>query len=524
MAYNCFPLVRNFAAFVFRPFIVHRRRSRPDLTMRAASCSIAALMLLFAGCASLIQPPRVHQPYSPEEFGKEFPPEELRSDVDRLVRVMQDVHPNLYASTPKSRIDSARWRIKRDLTTPLTRDAFYTRIAPLVALVGDAHTSVSPPTEEFSTYQSGGGLLFPFAIEYSSETGVTITRCYNPVTVLVPGDRIVRINGYSMDSLACQFLRGFSGERTSYREHRVAGWMQLLLWLHRIDPPYDLLIQLRGSREQTNRHVDGVSRGEMTRGDSLLAKEAGSGLPYQLERTGENIGYINFRAMVNLDRFNKFLLTTFAGFQINPPRGVIIDLRNNGGGDSRLGDALLSFLTDSSFRSAQRKEWKMSAEYKTYLRMHLPWWIRWMPLTWVSAEARKYLGADDGAIVIDTSAPETPGPNSLRFRGKTCFLIGPKTFSSAMMLANAVGDYHLATLIGEETGGIPNAFGEVYPFDLPNTRLLVGVSSAYFVRANGDGGDHHGVLPDIEVRQSPENDQAGVDAVMERARRWILEE
>lgn len=90
------------------------------------------------------------------------------------------------------------------------------------------------------------------------------------------------------------------------------------------------------------------------------------------------------------------------------------------------------------------------------------------------------------------------------------------------MLANAAEDYRLATLVGEETGGIPNAFGEVYSFDLPETRLSAGVSSAYFVRANGDEKDRRGVMPDIKVRQTQADARAGRDTVLERAREWVL--
>ena len=91
------------------------------------------------------------------------------------------------------------------------------------------------------------------------------------------------------------------------------------------------------------------------------------------------------------------------------------------------------------------------------------------------------------------------------------------------MLANAVADYDLATLIGEETAETPNSFGEVYSFDLPHTRLSVGVSTARFVRANGDAEDRGGVRPDIAVVATSEDERRGIDAALERARRWITD-
>lgn len=78
--------------------------------------------------------------------------------------------------------------------------------------------------------------------------------------------------------------------------------------------------------------------------------------------------------------------------------------------------------------------------------------------------------------------------------------------------------YHLATLIGDETGGKPNGFGEVYPFILPRSGFSVSVSSARFVRASGDTADHRGVVPDIAVTPSAADRKAGRDPVMDAAR------
>jgi len=48
------------------------------------------------------------------------------------------------------------------------------------------------------------------------------------------------------------------------------------------------------------------------------------------------------------------------------------------------------------------------------------------------------------------------------------------------------------------------------------------VSSAFFVRANGNREDHRGIVPDIEVRRTVEDIRRGSDPVLERAKRWIL--
>lgn len=487
-------------------------------TILFVSLSIAFL----DGCASMFHVPVTHTMVKPEEFVKRFTPEELRDDLSMLMETLEAVHPNLYAYTPKAEVDSLRRTIDEGLTTPLTRAEFYFKVAPLVAQIGDGHTNVDVPWEEFSQYRSNGGLAFPFNVAYDTLDGLTIARNYSGDSTLAVGDRILSINGSSADSLAAVYLRGFSGERMTFRQQRLAGAFRMLLWLDKILSPYDLIVWSKSSEDRIAKRVAGVTVQVVLHTDSLLSKNNAAPPNYCFERLTDNIGYIDFRAMVDDQKFSEFLTTTFTDIHVHPVRGLITDLRNNGGGSSRLGDDLLSFITDSSYRLAARKEWKMSAQYKAYLLKHVPWWIRWFPFTWVIPEARKYLGAHDGEIVVDTALAERHEANRLRYSGKECFLIGPRTFSSAMMLANAVGDYRLATLIGEETGGIPNAYGDIYPFDLPNTKLSVTVSSAYFVRANGDEKDRRGVMPDIEVRQTQEDARAGRDTVLERARQWVL--
>ena len=480
-------------------------------------------ILFFAGCASMLQRPVTHTTPTPEEFGKIFPEQELKSDLHMLMETLEAVHPSLYAYTSKSEIDSLRRDLEEHLTTPMARREFYFKIAPLVARIGDGHTSVRVPWEEYSHFRSReGGLAFPFNIAFDSLAGVTITRNYSNDSVVSVGDHILSINGRSADSLFAFFLHGFSGERMVFRQQNVAGSLRLLLWLNKVCAPYDLIVRQRGGQNRIARHIEGVTLQDVLTSDSLFGMGSTILPDYRFERLQDSIGYIDFRSMSNLERFEKFLSVIFADIRAHPIRGLVVDLRNNGGGDSQLGSALLSFLTDSSYRMAERKEWKMSAQYKAYMRQMIPWWIRWFPFTWVSSDARHYFGAADGEIIVDSSLAEAPGENPLRYRGRTCILIGPGTFSSAMMLSDAIADYRIATLIGEETGGIPTAYGEVYSFDLPNTKLSTGVSSAFYVRANGNRSDRRGIMPDIEVHQTETDARSAKDTVLERAKLWIL--
>jgi len=64
----------------------------------------------------------------------------------------------------------------------------------------------------------------------------------------------------------------------------------------------------------------------------------------------------------------------------------------------------------------------------------------------------------------------------------------------------------------QPTGGVPNALGDIGPYALPNSRIVVSFSQKMFVRASGDESDLGPVQPHIEVAPVE-----GRDATLERA-------
>lgn len=456
-------------------------------------------------------------------------PEQLKEDLAFLFETLEAVHPDLYAALPRDTSIYQQALVAQHLREPLTPAAFYKRVAPLVAALEDGHTALNVPDRGFQWFREAGGVAFPFAVQYHEEAGLTIDVSYADAAPIASGDRLVRINGQDADSLFLAFQRYFSGKRVAFRNRSTVRNFRRMLWLHGLEAPYEVVYTPSdGTKEEVIR-VEGVTRGAVIRQDSLRGTPVMQGRPYTYTTLSEGIGYLNFRSMRYPDRFASFLEETFTQIRDEQPAGLIIDLRQNGGGNSRLGNELLRYLTDQPYVMSGGKAWRMSALYKQNLRGWVPVWLRWVaepPAIWtlrLFIDEARLMMVDDGEIVLLGGGSEQPEPTPLRYEGKVCFLIGSGTFSSAMMLANAVEDNALATLIGEESGGIPNHFGELYLFYLPNTGLVVRVSSAQFIRANGDAQNMQGVVPDIVVRPTPEEAAVGVDIVLERAKAWVLD-
>jgi hypothetical protein len=279
--------------------------------------------------------------------------------------------------------------------------------------------------------------------------------------------------------------------------------------------------------------------------------------PWKFSVLPGRIGYLDFVSMGNRPKWQKFLEQTFTTIKNEQLVGLIVDLRSNSGGDSQLGDDLLAYITDKPYRPVARKAWRFSARYVAQLNPVDPWGFALGKLDddppydfkvllaqrppqalrkalrerappqairilerhaphWLEAD---HVGIDESetlTLKITNNPIIPPAEMPLRFRGQVVFLIGPDTFSSAVILASIVEDFQLAPLIGEETKPC-NQFGEPCFVELPHSRLRLAIATAQFVRANGDAYDRHGVRPTIPIKPSNPNEDPSHDPVLLRA-------
>jgi C-terminal processing protease CtpA/Prc len=424
------------------------------------------------------------------------------ADVDTMMRTLEDVHPDLYAERSRESVAAERERLVAALPPSMSRGELWQRLAPLVASFGDGHTSVYLPGEEAARMQSAGALVFPPSVVQDDGGHLVISAPIVRDAAIEAGDRVMSVNQMSADSLVRAWTAEVSGESERFRVANVTGRFRDLLLIHSIGAPYTLevhrpdgtrrTVALAGMTQDSLRAI--VARG--TRGRTVTAN-------FTYATLSPGVGYMNFRSMAGEPSvFSKDVADMFRRVAADSVSTLIVDLRGNGGGDSRLGDALLSHITTTPYRMSASKQWKMSAEYRAYLKTFVHGPLRWIPVWNFFPVGRQLFHGPDGSVVDFSEHEVAHAAAEPLFTGNVCVLIGRQTFSSAVDLADAIKTYHLATLIGEETGGRPNGFGEAYVFRLPKSQLAVSVSSARFVRASGDTSDHRGVVPDIAAGPS----------------------
>jgi C-terminal processing protease CtpA/Prc len=98
------------------------------------------------------------------------------------------------------------------------------------------------------------------------------------------------------------------------------------------------------------------------------------------------------------------------------------------------------------------------------------------------------------------TASMQPPRTDLEFGGSIYAIVGPGTFSTASDFAHVLEDFHLGTLVGEETGGLRQCFGDCPGFAMPHSGLGFSISTKRWYAPIPKPDDNiHGSLPDIPI-------------------------
>ena len=406
-------------------------------------------------------------------------------DINQMIKTFDEVHYNPYFKTTKEEFNL----IKEQFLSTWEKDSvtlkkFMVTGMKLAAIMSGGHSSLYWKNEqiipEIKAYQ-----YIPFTGKMIDQNHFLVTRSSH--SEINEGAHIKSINGISIVDLYME-SSSYIGGIEAFQNASCEKIFPLYLFFNEaLKPPYTIEIE----NSDSNVVTDGLNINEfLTFINSKQRKE-----DYTFKILDDNIGLISYNRCNNYKKFKKFLKNTFKTIEEKSINKLIIDIRENGGGDSGLNDLLLSYITQTPYQQASGRYWKVSeqakktySENKVYNRLFGEEFMN----EYMSTPNQEVIEAFDTALL----SPVTP---ENYFVGKSCILIGPSTFSSANFLADAVKTYKITTLIGSPTGEYTNDFGELLNFTLINSGCLVYISSTYDIGANGNHSILEPVYPDIEI-------------------------
>jgi C-terminal processing protease CtpA/Prc len=200
--------------------------------------------------------------------------------------------------------------------------------------------------------------------------------------------------------------------------------------------------------------------------------------------------------------YKKAVQTTFDSLNRLGIKNLFVDVTSNGGGNSGYGDQFLSYLSDdttailtgqSIFKvSKPMKDWRMKfiGKWKCYY-LNYPF----------SKEVRKLSRLKEGTYWIENWTWK-PEKTSCKYKGNVYIIQSEKTFSSATTFVATAKICKLATLIGEETGGLASCYTDIVPKKMKHSKIMTICSSQYqhYSLPEADSPNPQGVLPNIEYK------------------------
>ncbi|MBP3433105.1 MAG: hypothetical protein J6K40_05190 [Alistipes sp.] len=214
-----------------------------------------------------------------------------------------------------------------------------------------------------------------------------------------------------------------------------------------------------------------------------------------------------------LARFDEFVAAMMAEIEAKGVETLVVDLQYNSGGNSNLGEVLLSWLKPY----AEIESYGVDVRISKMLLERYPYYRDFTfdgePLKMGEVYDMWQFDHNRGRD-IDYSAPQDSSQHILNFdaerifRGNVVFVEGQDSYSSATLLLTKARDCGVGIIVGEPSGGKPSHYGDLLYCTLPNTKTIATVSHKHFVRPSREAKESDYITPDVFIElNDPDRDQ-----------------
>jgi hypothetical protein len=488
-----------------------RRLRRLAAGAAVASVAIVAFLLI-SGCSiNDLRVAAIRNPFPESDkvvAGTLHEPEALGADLDWFCQLQFETAPDLEKHARLDHVARTRDRLKASIDRPLDRRRFSALVNELAASYGVGHIYTFVPTAEWNAWVAGGGRLPSY--RFIDDGSALSLRAKDGVESLPEDATLVSFAGVDAAELRGRLRSMVSSETEASLRDSIARSAAVDLWSMGLEAPYRILLRDASGAMIEIDDPGVVASTHSNPFDVATSAEGGAGssgqpskLPWSFrwvgDASGEDIGLLTWDSMSSGTEaaWAKELDRVFTELESRKARGLIVDIRANGGGNSQNGELLLASVSDRPYRLFGGKLWKRSQAYEEYMERSLAWWASLSRPLFLGDYGRLAFGEQ---IWINKDEPIAVNPDiRRRFDGPSALLIGPGTYSSARMTADVAKTFQMMLVVGRPTGARANELGDVGFAQLPNSGLIVSFCTAYFLGASGDPDRGGPVEPDILV-------------------------
>lgn len=431
--------------------------------------ALAPVLLFLATLPAACAAPRPHPADAP------VPPAVAQAEFDRLYLALEDAHYDLFARRPRADYDALHRRMRAAMTSPMTPGALRREFQRFVAYGDVAHASIDPPMAGWEAYRAAGGTAFPLYLRVVGAR-VVVEDDYSGVAGIAVGDEVLSIDGLP----ALEWLGRIRGLVSADNDHlaytQLETRLPMLAWWHGDRASHYAVETATPTGGRRTFEVPARSR------SGFEAASAAAPARFELDwnaraarMAGGGVGYLRPGPFYDTTpgapdpwdptRFRSFVDGAFSGFIDAGAKAVLIDLRNNPGGDNSFSDPLVAWFADRPFRFSPEFDIRVSeaAIASNARRLQAAGGNR---DTTSAKLAAAYAGQVPGSRV-SFPIPWVQPRSGARFSGPVYMLVNRHSYSNAVLVAAIAQDFDFATVLGEETADLASTYGAAEKFTLP---------------------------------------------------------
>ena len=459
----------------------------------------------------------------PAQGETRFTAAQATRDINILVRGLRELHPGLYRYITPPEFDSAVAKTRARLANGGTRSELFLAMTRLAAAVRCGHTWTNPLNQADALQRElfSRADKLPFRLALVEDRFLVTASATDGVAA---GDELLSIDGVLTREIVSELmpLVRADGASDGKRRAQLSHLFQLSamdMYFPLLHPPkdgaYRVTVQRaggKGSSEQVVRALSPAGR------DSAL-RARGATLPteaWTFAIRGDT-GTMTLPTFVIRDGFDWYgwVRSKFAELDARRTGTLVIDIRQNEGGDSEVVDSILTYIAASPYAKPRSRPESAYERVPYVLARFLDTWdFGFFDRT---GKVQKTDGRN-WIMAARAVRADTLRPNAARYRGRTFLLVGPENSSAGYLMARYVSESKAATVVGQPTGGNLRGLngGELAWLTLPNSGVAVDIPliASMPLTPQPDAP----VVPDVVVPHRFADVQRGIDPDMDMVR------
>jgi hypothetical protein len=458
-----------------------------------------------------------------------FSQKKMRKDLAVFKEIREKVNSGLYKYRTKNQIDSLYNWANNQIDKSSTYRDFYNIISQLTDFEGSLHNDTSIPNKIWQNLRKEESGYFPLPIKWIE--GKWVVNFKNEEIPL--GAEIISVNGIPMKNLISEFGKYYTtdgknltGKRLGLRAH-FARYFRLNYGLK---DNFKIFFKENNANKSEEVVFNSVSYAKYYERfnkrhsqpyDQIYYEDLDKNQKYSFKQIDSLSGVLKVHSFdmgnessTEHKEYAKFLDSVFTKIKKSNLKNLIVDIRQNGGGQDPNDLITYSYLAQRKFQ--ENKQAWISFEkipLLKYYNIGIPKFIRPFVVGKYNREFQEIFPLEKkGRYYQDENSDDHKIrlPSEKAFNGKVYLLISPAVASAGSLFASMVAGNENTTVIGEETmGGYYGHNGHTtLEYKLPKSKIVTSFSIVNLeqdVPKKENQVYNRGIIPDFNVNQTIED-------------------